>query len=330
MRIEEHDSLPVGLLDCEANELLARLGAPSLIHLRGEREPALFVSVLLHGNEVSGWNGLRRLLRESSSLPRGLSIFIGNVAAAARGLRSLPQQQDYNRVWRNGTGAEGAMARQVASSMAKRRLLAAIDLHNNTGHNPHYAVVTDLSTENLGLAYLFSDKAVYIEEPNTVLSSAFANQCPTVAVELGSVADPECDERAYDYLKRSLALEQVPQARPEDLSLFRTEVRIHMRDGVEFSFADENRETPVVLTGGIEGVNFHELAGGTLFGRTDKALDEVFQVLDVNHQDVTDRYFALEGQDIVLKHAVVPAMYTTDPYVIRQDCLCYFMQPMRH
>ena len=57
-------------------------------------------------------------------------------------------------------------------------------------------------------------------------------------------------------------------------------------------------------------------------------LDRVFRVLDVNHQDVTDTYFEHDGQDILLKESVVPAMYTTDPYVVKQDCLCYFMERM--
>ena len=53
-------------------------------------------------------------------------------------------------------------------------------------------------------------------------------------------------------------------------------------------------------------------------------------VLDGDHQDVTERYFALSDGAIVLKRPVVPAMYTTDPYVVHQDCLCYLMQCLGH
>jgi hypothetical protein len=31
----------------------------------------------------------------------------------------------------------------------------------------------------------------------------------------------------------------------------------------------------------------------------------------------------------LLKQAVTPSMYTTDPIVVRQDCLCYFMERLR-
>ena len=336
-RFQELDALPQGLLDCSAENLLELLGGPTLIHVQGNREPALFVSVLLHGNEVSGWNGLRRLLREAPIPSRSLSVFIGNVAAAAQGVRALPDQQDYNRIWRNAAGAEGEMARQVAAALSQRTLLAAVDLHNNTGHNPHYSVLTDLSPNNLGFAYLFSDKVVYVQEPDTVLAHIFQGQCPAVTLELGAVADPECDDRAYDYLQRCLELDQAPIATLEELSLFRTQARIHIRDGVQFSFADEPQATPLVLTAGVEGVNFHELPIGSVFGNTQRAISEVLQVLDDHHQDVTDQYFTLDDQDIVLKRAVTPAMYTMDPFVVRQDCLCYLMQrispngdPLRH
>lgn len=326
MQLRELNSLPEGLLNCAAAELQDFLGAPTLIHLRGACEPALFVSVLLHGNEESGWDGVRRLLRECRRLPRSLSLFIGNVAAAAAGLRVLPDQQDYNRVWRNGSGGEGSLARAVIAALQRRELFAAVDLHNNTGHNPYYSVLTELSAENLGLAYMFSDKAVLLEEPDTVIARAFSDRCATIALELGPVADPACVDRAQDFLHRTLALETVPSAGMGELELFRTRVRVHVKDGIDFAFVDEERPAPLVLTAGVEGVNFHELPAGTRFGRTELPLRQVLQVLDEAHVDATDRYLQMDGDNILIRQSIVPAMYTTDPYVIRQDCLCYFME----
>jgi hypothetical protein len=42
--------------------------------------------------------------------------------------------------------------------------------------------------------------------------------------------------------------------------------------------------------------------------------------------DVTDRYFVGRGTEIRLREAVIPAMYTTNADIARQDCLCYFME----
>lgn len=331
MPLRIHTQLPAGLLDCDATGLHEHLGGPTLIQLQGARQPALFVSVLLHGNETSGWDGVRRYLLETPELPRDLTLFIGNTEAAEAGMRALPSQPDFNRIWKDAQGQGGALAAAVQSAIADQQFVASIDLHNNTGHNPYYSVVTDLEPHNLGLAYLFSDKAVYVEEPDTVLTRVFTGRCPAVALEVGPVGDPRCADRVYDYVARCMALDGVPEAAPEQFSLFRTRVRVHIQDEVSFRFeGDDGSEdpAPLVLTGGVEAVNFHVLNRGTVFGASKLAVERVFKVLDVEHRDVTDEYFEHDGAAILLKADVVPAMYTTDPYVVRQDCLCYFMERM--
>jgi len=197
-------------------------------------------------------------------------------------------------------------------------------------------VLTELDPHNLGLAQLFSDKAVYVQEPDTVLTRIFAGRCPAVALEVGPVGDPRCTDRVIDFLERLIELADIPAAEPETLSLYRTRVRVHIRERVEFFFEGDEpggmeqggMEKPLVLTGGVEAVNFHELAPGTVFGASELPVECVLQVLDVSHRDVTGEYFEHDGRDIILKTPVVPAMYTTDPYVVRQDCLCYFMERM--
>jgi hypothetical protein len=331
MPLRTHTRLPLGLLECDATELHEHLGGPTLIQLQGDAQPALFVSVLLHGNETSGWDGVRRYLKDTPNLPRDITLFIGNTEAAQVGMRALPTQPDFNRIWRDAEGQGAALAAAVQSAIADQPFVASVDLHNNTGHNPYYSVVTDLEPHNLGLAYLFSDKAVYVEEPDTVLTRVFTGRCPAVALEVGPVGDPRCADRAYDYVARCMALESVPEAKPDQFSLFRTRVRVHIQDEVSFRFeGDDGVEdpAPLVLTGGVEAVNFHVLGRGTVFGASTLAVDRVFRVLDVDHRDVTEDYFEHDGEAILLKEDVVPAMYTTDPYVVRQDCLCYFMERM--
>ena len=97
------------------------LSGPTLIRLQGESKDVLFVSVLLHGNEITGWDAVRELLLESKErkLPRNLYLFIGNVAAAAEGLRVLDGQQDFNRIWMKGNNTpEGVMAAELLDILA--------------------------------------------------------------------------------------------------------------------------------------------------------------------------------------------------------------------
>ena len=129
--LKQLDHIPSGLLDLPATQLEAVLGGPTLIHLDGRRPEPLLVSVLMHGNETTGWEAVRRLLPHyltgEAELPRALSLFIGNVSAAAVGLRRLDGQPDYNRIWpgcgagRNGMATNGGSAARRSSSRAATR-----------------------------------------------------------------------------------------------------------------------------------------------------------------------------------------------------------------
>ena len=108
---------------------------------------------------------------------------------------------------------------------------------------------------------------------------------------------------------------------------------MHVGDGIRFDFADEFVEGSVldddlILTSGMEAVNFHAIDAGFPFAMTRAPLHTTLRVLDANHADVTDDFLE-ESQGLVsLRQPVIPAMFTTDHAVVRQDCLCYFMIEM--
>ena len=162
--LTELDHIPEGLLEREATSLHHQLPGPTLIHLRGRMKRPLVVGVLQHGNEITGWEAVRRLLKshyEQDELPRSLVIFIGNPPAAKHRLRRLDDQPDFNRCWPGGNGVDSAYAqlfRRVHDRLLELRPLACIDIHNNTGLNPHYAAVNRIRSDYLRLASLFSSK----------------------------------------------------------------------------------------------------------------------------------------------------------------------------
>ena len=317
------EGLPPDLLATEAPALNDRLGGPTLLRLKGRERTPLFISVLLHGNETSGWSGLRQVLRHRGAhLPRDLLILIGNVRAAAAGVRTLPDQADFNRIWQPATG----VASEVLAAIGDEPLMGVVDLHNNTGKNPDYAVLTDLSPGSLGLARLYGGLGVIVEEPDTVLTRAFAGRAPSIAVELGPVDDPLASGRAARYLDELLDLPAAPTARIDDLRLFRTLARVHPPTGATFGFstADQGR-LDLILNADLEANNFRQLPAGTEFGRARDGFG--LQVLDNSHREVTSRYLEVRDGRILATRSLIPAMYTTDASVVRQDCLCYLMAP---
>lgn len=333
MSLLELDYLPSGLLDCDSHQLHSVLGGPALMHLPGEREPALFVSVLMHGNESVGWDAARLVLREYFSasdkrlLPRALSLFIGNPAAAALGLRHLPEQPDFNRVWPGSElpiTAEHGLMEQVVARMAKRGCFASIDLHNNTGNNPHYGCLNVIAPEFLQLAARFSRTLVYFIRPRGVQSQAFAKLCPAVTLECGKTGQQLGIEHARQYLRTCLELETLPAQSPCDIDLFHTVAQVRIAPGIDFGFPP--RDVELRLSAELEQYNFRELAPGTLFAEVRGHPTSILEVRDETGRDVGEYFFELTEGKLRLRVPAMPSMLTLDETVIRQDCLCYLME----
>jgi hypothetical protein len=332
--LQELFALPDSLLDTEADALAQRLGAPTLIHLPGVRQPALFISVLMHGNEIVGWDAARRLLRHYQrpsglELPRAVSLFIGTVQAAAHNLRRLPEQPDYNRVWPGGEAQdspEGRMMRQVLDIMARRGVFASVDVHNNTGVNPHYACINELDRRFLRLANLFGRVVVYFRQPRGVQSMAMARLCPSVTLECGKVRQQQGMEHALEYLDACLHLQDIPTHGPaaHDIDLFHTVAQVKLP--ADLSLAVDEGEADLVLPADLDRLNFRELPAGTSFGRVRDGVGLRIEARDEQGGEVTERYFELADGELRVKVPVMPSMLTLDQQVIRQDCLGYLME----
>lgn len=185
--INIYDEIPTGLLDCNAQEIHKVLPRPSLIHLPGQKDAPLFISILLHGNEYSGWFIIKKLLNKylHTPLPRAVSLFVGNIWASKEDKRCLENQLDYNRIWSGGNEPEHLMAQQVLEEMKERNVFISLDLHNTSGKNAHYAGITQLDPVTKHIASLFSQTVVYFTQPDSVQSRAFSSLCPSVTLECG-------------------------------------------------------------------------------------------------------------------------------------------------
>ncbi len=326
-----YDHVPHGLLHQAAAGLGEILSGPTLLHLPGRRPDALFVSVLLHGNEDTGWLAARAILRKYAQmpLPRALSLFIGNLEAARVGVRRLDGQPDYNRVWPGSPERhlpEAAMMARVVEEMRVRQVFASIDIHNNTGLNPHYACVNRLDRDFLHLARLFSRTVVYFVRPLGVQSAAFAEFCPAVTLECGKPGAPGSVEHAVEFLESCLHLSEFPvhPVAAGDVDLFHTVATVKVPEHLSFGFGPQGFD--IEFAPELDHFNFQELASGTLLGRTRPGGWACLAALDEQGQDVGRRLFDCADGLIRLKRALMPAMLTRDERVIRQDCLCYLME----
>lgn len=329
LTVLEH--LPEGLLDVPARELDRVLAGPTLIHLPGRRPDPLFVSILLHGNEDVGLAAVQGLLARHAGreLPRALSLFVGNVAAARAGLRALPGQPDYNRVWpgaEDGGTPEHAMMAQVTEAMRARGVFASVDLHNNTGLNPHYACVNRLDARSLQLASLFSRTVVYFLRPRGVQSWAFSQFCPSVTCECGKTGDASGVAHASAFLDACLHLAEIPAhpVRDGDIHLFHTVATVKVPEACSIGFGAAAAD--LVFPAELDHLNFRELPAGTLLARRPGGADAGLEVWDERGRQVAGDFLAQAGDEIRLARPLMPSMLTLNEAVIRQDCLCYFME----
>lgn len=323
-------TLPEVFLSCQASDLQSLLGGPCLIHLRGRTQQAVVVSILLHGNEVSGLTVVQKLLQQSTVLPRDLLIFVGNTRAAEAGLRRLDGQPDYNRIWAGGQLKEHLMAQQVLDYTASCNPVAAVDIHNNTGRNPLYACINHVDRRFLRLARSFSDTVVFFSEPHQIFANNMARYCPAVTLECGQPGDKTGIEHALHTLELCLHSEisDGPDDEIDRVELFHTVARMIVPPDSRIAFGQmENAD--FVFPEGFDAWNFRPLPVGTHFGVA-RSTDKRLRVRNDAGRDITEEYFSLENGVMKTRKTFSPTMLTLDERVILQDCVGYIMERYPH
>lgn len=328
--LQQFTDLPTGLLDISAEDLHRLIPQPALFHIPGKRPDTLFVSVLLHGNEPTGFLALQRLLQKyhRQTLPRPLSIFFGNTEAALLNMRRLDGQPDFNRIW-PGTALpespERRMMEQIVEAMRQRKMFASIDIHNNTGLNPHYACLNKLDNDFLQLGALFGRLLVHFTHPKGTQSAAFAQFCPAVTLECGRPGQEYGIEHAFEFLDSCLHLAEIPShpIAKQDVDIYHTVAQVTIADNATFSFSEATVD--LLLNRDLDRMNFTDIPAGTVLGKTHHGRVPVI-AKNERGDDVTSRFFSIDTQQLVLTRPAMPSMLTLNERVIRQDCLCYLME----
>jgi succinylglutamate desuccinylase len=321
------DQMPDGLLTAKPSALADLCDELTVIHLKGAVDPPVVLSLMLHGNEPAGLLALQHLFGElgarASALPRSLTLLIGNVLAAQAGVRRLDDQADFNRIWQQPQGR----AVWALKELEHKQPLALLDVHNSSGHNPHFVGVTKLDRTTLGLAFAFSTRVVNVTGPSGMLAQAAADFTPSVTLECGAPHDPDGFKVAAKLAHRLLETGEVPvlpEAMPvevlENMCSFR------LRDNAELAFPDD-----------LERNNFVDVPVGTPLAFGADQHRGLFAI-DRDGEEVTERFLRYEdgpvgdgsrGGRFVSTSPFVPVMMTLDQRVMRQDCLGYAMKRRR-
>ncbi|MCX5933563.1 MAG: hypothetical protein NTU99_02060 [Pseudanabaena sp. LacPavin_0818_WC45_MAG_42_6] len=219
------------------------------------------------------------------------------------------------------------MAQKVIAEMRSRGVFASIDIHNNTGRNPHYGCITHLDKHSRHLARLFDKTVVYYTSPKTVQSYAFGKFCPAIVLECGQPDKPDGTAHALEYVETCLNLDSfddLPDSANADIDLFHTVAIVKVPEEINFSFTGEP-DDDITFPNGMDCLNFCELPIGENFGaaKTERAY---LSALSEEGEEHGDRYFQIQNGKIILKVPVMPSMLSLNDDSVREGCLCYLME----
>lgn len=330
MKLNILDEIPKELYECDVKDVHEILDGPTIIHLKGKKSQAIFLSTLLHGNETTSFLVLQKLINEykEKELPRDVIIFIGNTLGASQGLRHLPGQPDYNRIWKSGETPENNLATQVFVYAKQFDLFANIDLHNNTGKNPFYGCINLISDHYVELASMFSEQIVYFTEPSEVQSMAFAQLCPSVTIEAGLPGNPEGTIAVYEFVEDVLHLDSFQENfSHEHVEVYHTIGRIKVKKeaSIDFEFS-ENSQSDLSFHPEIDSQNFELLKKNTTLGYCQNG--EMIYAINNAGDDITRDILDVSGNKVKTNRMLIPSMFTKDIYVMKEDCLGYIMEKM--
>ena len=330
MKLNILNEFPVELLHMDVREIHELLGGPTLFHLKGKNSSPLFLSTLLHANEVTSFLMLQKLIKryEGKELPRDLIIFIGNTFAAEEGMRHLPGQADFNRIWEEGDTPEKKLAMDVIEYAKSQDLFASIDVHNNTGKNPHYACINVVEKRFLDLASHFGSHTVFFTEPHSVQSNAFSKFCTSVTIEAGLPGDPVGVKASLEFVDKIFNMEKlVANPDREDCEVFHSLARIMISPDARVDFEDSgDSEADLSFVSNIDNKNFELVPKGSHMGFAKDA--NLIWVEDNKGTHITDHFLKVKDGELITNRLFIPSMFTKDVYVMKEDCLGYIMELM--
>lgn len=333
------DGLPDDLLGLPPLEVLARLGRPTLLRVPGRgTKPPRAISTLLHGDESTGLEAILTVLAHPRTYERDLYVVIGNVAAALDGdgfeHRYLDDQEDFNRIWglEEPTTAQRLAADGILAELRAAGLEALVDIHNNTGNNPFYAIVTQDAPRHLNLATLFTTTLLTWDLRAHTMMEAMHDEVASIAVECGLPGRPESLAFAIDGIRRFLGepdLEDDVVLRDYDLYGDLRKVRI--RPEVRFRFGGELDDgVDLVIDADADDVNFRTVAPGHVIGHVRPGGAMPLVAESPGGRDVTLDHFEVDRTGRVLTTATAtPVMMTRTVAAARKDCLFYLSTAAR-
>jgi hypothetical protein len=332
-----YKNLDKSLLGKSPINFLKNIGKPFWIFIEGnDPSRSRVMTTLLHGNEPSGIAALHKWLLLNKKPAVNMYFFIGAVRSALMrpffSNRYLPNGQDLNRCFKSDIEGEGgAIALNILSFIDKLKPEAVLDLHDTSSPGKSFAISIKDSPSHQALAALFTNKLVinHLRLGSIMESDHFG--LPIVTIECGGYNDPLSVKTAYMGIERYTESEDLWHKL--NTSYYRDKIEVYhkayrleyIKDG-QISFGpkqDKISDLTILSTNSNE--NFQSFKKGQIFAYTKSKDLNIFKAfIDNPNDNYISEYFIYNKGEIIVKQDMTIFMLTNNPFISKNDCVCYF------
>ncbi|WP_394175840.1 M14 family metallopeptidase [Thalassotalea litorea] len=323
---------------------------------KSDTTPQLFTT-LLHGNETSGVEALRRLLVKPPTPLHDTYILVASVKAAATEPlfyhRMLPGTQDLNRCFsprllekieqsiqsqpqvpdpQNNASAitqysdPQTLAYRIWRFTIELNPRWLIDLHNTSGLSPAFTVIRHVSDEHILLCKQFSP---YIVRSNINVGALFELnvEFPCVTIECGGTGDELAVQTAYTGIHRlMLAPLAELQEDSEPALMLDDPIRLEIDSSKDIRLGYgtcQNDDYDITLLADIDRFNFANWQAGQTLGWASEKGFQALMAKDEQGQERLDDLFQRQGNELQCKANLHLFMITNRADIALSDCLLY-------
>ncbi len=309
---------------------LDQLHAPTVVECSVEGvEEWRVISVLVHGNEPSGFFAAFNFLKQRIKPNVNLAIVISSIRAAKTHPRFthryVPGEYDLNR--RFGIldchDRVTELARQITEYIRSRKPSLVVDLHNTSGSGPAFAVSVSEHPAIKQLATLFTSQMVVTQLIVGSLMEQNFN-CPVVTIECGGANDLQSHEVALQGLTQLAKIDKLLLDSEATIEVFLHPVRVKAHPGISLNYGTHNNEDiDIVLLESIERFNYRTVPEGTTLGWLNRPLTDCLEVINDHGQDVVTALFEINNQQLIARNPLRVFMATGRADIALSDCLFY-------
>lgn len=314
-------------------EWLKQLQQPTVIEIEGKDSSQWrVISVLIHGNEPSGFFATYQFLKQQITPHTNLAISISSVRAArqipAFSHRHVPGEFDLNRrfglIESNDRVTE--LARQLTEYIRGRCPQLIVDLHNTSGSGPAFAVSISNHHSIRKMASLFCHRMVVTQLIVGSLMELNFN-CPIVTIECGGSQDEESHKVALEGLNAFSKIVSIDELDENIMEIFAHPVRVTAHQGISLKYGEqENADVDITLIKDIEHLNFDEITTGKQVAWLSRSLGDCLQAINDQGEDVIESLFEVINNQLIAKRNLRIFMATSRADIALSDCLFYAVE----